>query len=328
VRSPTFGAVTTGVVQIVRYQTPPGVLAERVSPCLADALARVQALGALRVTEVLLGDTSPETLAASDLARIAEPLASEGVALTYRFFGENLGHGQAQNALVALGRARAEERGEAASDLVVLLNPDCLVHPRFLEELVAGFEEPSVGFVEARQVPVELPKVFDPVTGATPWVSAACLGVRRAVFEALGGFDPAFFLHGDDVDLSWRARLAGWELRHRPSAVCFHDRRLTPDGQLVVDDTTLRWSAYGALLLCHRYGLAEGLAELLERFGSGSPPMRQAVADYQDAERSGRLPAVLERGPEVAEFHGGSWAPLRFSLEVTPAGAAARTGPR
>jgi GT2 family glycosyltransferase len=46
--------------------------------------------------------------------------------------------------------------------------------------------------------------------------------VRRALFEALGGFDESFFMVYEDVDLSYRARLAGAECLYVPAAVVHH----------------------------------------------------------------------------------------------------------
>ncbi len=41
------------------------------------------------------------------------------------------------------------------------------------------------------------------------WVSGAALFVPAAIFWALGGFDEAFFMYGEDVELQWRAHRAG-----------------------------------------------------------------------------------------------------------------------
>lgn len=60
-------------------------------------------------------------------------------------------------------------------------------------------------------------------TAAVDWLSGACLLLRRADWEALGGFDPRYFMYFEDADLGWRARrqlgrpavlLAGVEVVH------------------------------------------------------------------------------------------------------------------
>jgi GT2 family glycosyltransferase len=59
-------------------------------------------------------------------------------------------------------------------------------------------------------------------------VDGAAMFARRAALESisLNGeyFDESFFMYKEDWDLSWRARLAGWECWYVPSAVAFHAR--------------------------------------------------------------------------------------------------------
>jgi hypothetical protein len=54
------------------------------------------------------------------------------------------------------------------------------------------------------------------------WVSGACLLARRAVLEAVRGFDELFFLYEEDVDLCVRARAAGWRVAFSPAATVRH----------------------------------------------------------------------------------------------------------
>lgn len=49
------------------------------------------------------------------------------------------------------------------------------------------------------------------VLGFLPFAHSANLAVTRAVFDELGGFDPALAV-GEDIDFSWRAQLGGHEL--------------------------------------------------------------------------------------------------------------------
>ena len=42
------------------------------------------------------------------------------------------------------------------------------------------------------------------------WVSGSCFLARRSALEELGGFDEAYFMYIEDMDLCWRAHHAGW----------------------------------------------------------------------------------------------------------------------
>jgi N-acetylglucosaminyl-diphospho-decaprenol L-rhamnosyltransferase len=42
------------------------------------------------------------------------------------------------------------------------------------------------------------------------WVSGSCFLSRRSALEELGGFDEAYFMYAEDMDLCWRAHQAGW----------------------------------------------------------------------------------------------------------------------
>jgi len=52
--------------------------------------------------------------------------------------------------------------------------------------------------------------------------SGAAALLRRAAVEDAGGIDADFFMYYEDTDLSWRLRLAGWEVGYAPAAVVRH----------------------------------------------------------------------------------------------------------
>lgn len=54
------------------------------------------------------------------------------------------------------------------------------------------------------------------------WLSGSCLLVRRAAFDAVGGFDEGFFMYFEDVDLGFRLTRAGWRNRFTPRAEVTH----------------------------------------------------------------------------------------------------------
>jgi O-antigen biosynthesis protein len=53
-------------------------------------------------------------------------------------------------------------------------------------------------------------------------LSGSCLLIRRSLFESAGGFDEDYFLFGEDIDLCWKIKQAGWETWFVPSAVVVH----------------------------------------------------------------------------------------------------------
>ena len=61
------------------------------------------------------------------------------------------------------------------------------------------------------------------------WVSGACLLARRTAWEQLGGFDEAFFMYAEDVDLCWRAHRVGWKVVFEPAGRVVHTQGASTD---------------------------------------------------------------------------------------------------
>ena len=246
---------------------------------------------------VTFGDCSPESLLGAEEVRLMEErLHAQGAAgFQYKFFSDNLGSAGGNNALAR----------ESRSEFIFVLNPDTFPSPRALSELLKRMSaDPTVGIAEARQIPLEHPKSYDETTGDTSWASGACMLQRRTAFEAVGGYDDEhFFLHVDDVDLSWRLRLAGWRTVYVPRAVVFHDKQLRPDGRPVAGESEGYWALLGRLMLATRFGRPDVVDETLntaERTGSDSH--RAAAAEYIRRRDSGRIPEVVPRAEQVAAF--------------------------
>jgi GT2 family glycosyltransferase len=53
-------------------------------------------------------------------------------------------------------------------------------------------------------------------------VMGACMLLRREAIEAVGGFDTGFFMYSEEVDLCYRMKQAGWQVRYTPEAVVTH----------------------------------------------------------------------------------------------------------
>lgn len=59
------------------------------------------------------------------------------------------------------------------------------------------------------------PKVVD-------WLSSACLLLRRSALEEVGLLDEEYFIYGDEADLQYRLKKAGWKVYYLPHAKTIH----------------------------------------------------------------------------------------------------------
>ena len=65
------------------------------------------------------------------------------------------------------------------------------------------------------------------------WIFSPCAGAalyRRDLFESIGGFDERFGSYLEDIDLAWRAQLAGFGCRFAPKAIVYHRVSATGGG--------------------------------------------------------------------------------------------------
>ena len=202
----------------------------------------VRSLHADGVTDVVLADNA----SSDDLAGALAALDPRPVLVST---GANLGFGAGAN------------RGVWATStpLVAIMNPDVVVEPGASKILVEEFERdaslavlgPRVENVDgslypsARTFPALLDAAGHAVFGfvapqnrftrryrmldwdhassrTVDWVSGTFLVVRRAVFDALGGFDEGYFMYVEDVDLCWRAREHGSRVAYEPAVRVVH----------------------------------------------------------------------------------------------------------
>jgi GT2 family glycosyltransferase len=56
-----------------------------------------------------------------------------------------------------------------------------------------------------------------------PWAIAAFILVRRAAWNAIGGFDEHQWMYAEDLDIGWRLQRAGWATRYEPRAHVEHE---------------------------------------------------------------------------------------------------------
>ena len=150
---------------------------------------------------------------------------------------------------VALNRGISESKGE----YVALLNNDIAITPPWLETMVTALRVEA----EAGSSACKMLKFFDrtridaagdfltragspysrgadePDDGryaVREFVFGACGAAavfRRKALDAIGLFDQDFVAYYEDVDLAFRAQLAGYRCLYVPEAVCYHKRGAT-----------------------------------------------------------------------------------------------------
>lgn len=157
--------------------------------------------------------------------------------------GENRGFTGACNA----GYAASQ------SEFVVLLNNDTEADPGWLEALAGAFERhPDAGILASKLLLFDQRDRFhaagdyyrvDGIPGNRGvWqqdvgqydeeerVFGACgaaAAYRREMLADIGFLDDDFYFSCEDVDLAWRANLAGWETIYVPTAVVYHKLKAT-----------------------------------------------------------------------------------------------------
>jgi N-acetylglucosaminyl-diphospho-decaprenol L-rhamnosyltransferase len=63
------------------------------------------------------------------------------------------------------------------------------------------------------------------------WVSGCCMLMPRAAFDAVGGFDEAFPLFAEELDISTRLRADGWTVRFTPAVEIVHEIGVSSGGR-------------------------------------------------------------------------------------------------
>lgn len=126
-------------------------------------------------------------------------------------------------------RARNLASRSTAAPILAFVDDDCVPTPGWLEAGISVFDERDVGVVQGRTVPdpsVQMHRgVSQLITSFTHRYEACNIFYRRAVFEAVGGFDETIYFFGEDTVPGWGARRVGAGVRFAPSALAHHEVR-------------------------------------------------------------------------------------------------------
>lgn len=197
--------------------------------CLTSALATMGPHDELIVVDNASADETPDFL---------RRFATRDARVQVKLSETNLGFSAGSN----LGLR------EATGDFLVLLNPDTVVTPGWLERLRAPFlRDPSVGAVGPtsdyvagwQKVHLHLPEIgatsmtLDDVTARlaarnagkvleTKLLIGFCVMFSRRALDEVGLLDEELFLGNDDLDMSWRLRKHGYRLLVATDAFVHH----------------------------------------------------------------------------------------------------------
>lgn len=122
----------------------------------------------------------------------------------------------------------------ASGEFLFFLNNNTKIHPNTVFELVNNMSaKPELGICGCKMMSYNGREFFHAgigidifgfpvVNGETFYVEGAALMIRKQLFKALGGFDPTYFMFHEDIDLSWRIWLLGYQVAAIPEAVVYH----------------------------------------------------------------------------------------------------------
>jgi GT2 family glycosyltransferase len=144
----------------------------------------------------------------------------------------------------------------AQGESVALLNNDTEADPHWVEEITAAFERhPGAGLVASKMLLFDRRDTLhtagdfyrvDGIPGnrgvwqkdegqydREEYVFNACGGsaaYRKTMLDQIGLLDEDFFFSCEDLDLAWRAQLAGWKCVYTPRAVVYHKLKASGGG--------------------------------------------------------------------------------------------------
>ena len=144
---------------------------------------------------------------------------------------------------------------EIEAQYFVLLNSDVAVAPDWLDDLVdAAEKDPQIGALQPKILAQKQPTHFE-YAGAgggfwdkwgyplcrgrilhvleedqgqyndvcdIGWAGGCALFIRKQLYHDIGGLDPDFFAHFEEIDLCWRVWRSGHRVKVIPSSVVYH----------------------------------------------------------------------------------------------------------
>ena len=145
----------------------------------------------------------------------------------------------------------------ANGDFIIILNPDTIVEPNWLEPLLNAYNSFGEGLYQPKILSLDDTKILQSTGNMLHifgfgfardkgkndnlmkkdvekigYASGTCLFTSRKVLDKIGLLDSFLFLYHDDLDLGWRAAQMGIDSFYVPDSIIYH-----------AESYALKWSA-------------------------------------------------------------------------------------
>ena len=150
---------------------------------------------------------------------------------------ENLGYCEGNNVGIRVANGK----------FVIVLNPDTIVEPNWINELLQGYEKFGHGIYQPKFLTIDNESILQSTGNMIQlfgfgysrnkgdkdekqfnnieninYASGTCLFTTKEIFTQLGFFDSFLFAYHDDLDLCWRASMQGIQSYYIPTSIVFH----------------------------------------------------------------------------------------------------------
>ncbi len=148
----------------------------------------------------------------------------------------------------------------ATGDIVVYIDADAYADPRLIEILLRGYHDildPALAGIGGRGIESNICTIYDRWRALharqdfgrfrrqVPYLFGLCASYKRELLLRVGGFDSFFPKNaGEDVDLGYRLRKAGYKLYYIPEAVVYHQHVDTEESLLRVQYNWFYWTYF------------------------------------------------------------------------------------
>ncbi|MBS7631985.1 glycosyltransferase family 2 protein [Candidatus Bathyarchaeota archaeon] len=167
---------------------------------------------------------------------------------------ENLGYARGIEKAISYTRDFLDD-----DTLLIICNPDGYFQSNALDHLIDSFEysredtgmvQPLIlkpdGSIDSAGNLMSIIGLVCPSPSLEAtffYTSGACFITSYGIYRRVGGMDPNIFMGADDLDLGWRVRLAGFDLKVCPKSVFYHVGR----SGIRLGPKRLEWRTYSIL---------------------------------------------------------------------------------